>query len=288
KIFVGGISWATTEDGLKFYFDKFGKVEQVNLMKDRHTGQPRGFAFVKFEDKSVIDSVLQAEAHSIDGRNVDVKRAVPRDQAPARGANSSKPVEALKIFVGGLAPTVNEADFKEYFSKFGEVTDAVVMIDRKTSRSRGFGFITFKTEQSVKDALKETHLIHDKAVEIAKPSPHDNLAAKGATPRGYPATATAVGVGAMGAAGGYGYGGYGYGYGGYGYGGGYGGHGGYGGQGYGYGGYGGQQAGYEGYGYAAAAAAAAAGPGGQAPGYGGQGYGAGHPAGGGSGGAHHP
>ncbi|CAM9476462.1 unnamed protein product, partial [Heterosigma akashiwo] len=271
KIFVGGISWATTEDGLKFYFDKFGKVEQVNLMKDRHTGQPRGFAFVKFEDKSVIDSVLQAEAHSIDGRNVDVKRAVPRDQAPARGANSSKPVEALKIFVGGLAPTVNEADFKEYFSKFGEVTDAVVMIDRKTSRSRGFGFITFKTEQSVKDALKETHLIHDKAVEIKQAQPRDNSGRGkgfgghggynniGYPGYGYPGYGYGGGRGgygggrggrggAGGSQGGYGYGGYGYGYGGYGYGGGYGGHGGYGGQGYGYGGYGGQQAGYEGYG----------------------------------------
>jgi len=144
KIFVGGISWTTTDDGLKYYFGKFGKVESVNLMKDRITGQPRGFAFVQFQDKTVIDVVLEVETHTIDGRNVDVKRAVPRDQAPSRGTNSNRPVEALKIFVGGLAPSVTEEEFKKYFSNFGTVTDAVVMIDRKTSRSRGFGFITFE------------------------------------------------------------------------------------------------------------------------------------------------
>jgi hypothetical protein len=41
KIFVGGLSFSTTEDGLRFYFEKFGEVESVDLMKDKNTGQPR-------------------------------------------------------------------------------------------------------------------------------------------------------------------------------------------------------------------------------------------------------
>lgn len=47
KIFVGGLSFSTTEDGLRFYFEKFGEVESVDLMKDKNTGQPR---FVYFSE----------------------------------------------------------------------------------------------------------------------------------------------------------------------------------------------------------------------------------------------
>ena len=54
-----------------------------------------------------------------------------------------KPIETKKIFVGGLAPSVTEADFRLYFDKYGVIRDAVVMFDRQTQRSRGFGFITF-------------------------------------------------------------------------------------------------------------------------------------------------
>jgi RNA recognition motif-containing protein len=54
--------------------------------------------------------------------------------------------ETKKIFVGGLPTTVDEPQFKSYFEKFGTVTDAVVMMDRATQRSRGFGFVTFDTE----------------------------------------------------------------------------------------------------------------------------------------------
>jgi RNA-binding protein Musashi len=48
--------------------------------------------------------------------------------------------------VGGLGGSVTEQDFRHYFEEFGKITDAVVMIDRDTQRSRGFGFITFEEE----------------------------------------------------------------------------------------------------------------------------------------------
>ena len=52
KLFVGGISWQTTDDGLKYYFEKFGALVDVALMKDKNTGSPRGFGFVTFKDAS--------------------------------------------------------------------------------------------------------------------------------------------------------------------------------------------------------------------------------------------
>ena len=88
KLFIGGVSWQTTEEGLAAYFKQFGELIDVALMKNKHTGQPRGFGFVKYRDSSVVDLVL-AQDHLLDGRTVDVKRAVPREKAPLRSGEGA-------------------------------------------------------------------------------------------------------------------------------------------------------------------------------------------------------
>ena len=52
KIFVGGVSWQTNENSLRDHFVKFGELDDVALMADKRTGQPRGFGFVTFKDPS--------------------------------------------------------------------------------------------------------------------------------------------------------------------------------------------------------------------------------------------
>lgn len=69
KLFVGGISWDTTEERLRDYFQAFGDVIEAVIMKDRNTGRARGFGFVVFAEASVADKVVR-ERHVIDGRTV--------------------------------------------------------------------------------------------------------------------------------------------------------------------------------------------------------------------------
>lgn len=69
KLFIGGISWETTEDKLKDYFGSYGDVLQAVVMRDKITGRPRGFGFVVFADPAVLDRVLE-DKHTIDGRTV--------------------------------------------------------------------------------------------------------------------------------------------------------------------------------------------------------------------------
>ena len=69
KIFVGGISWETTEDMLKDHFRSYGNVVGSVIAKDRMTGNPRGFAFVSFSDASALNKVL-ADTHTILARMV--------------------------------------------------------------------------------------------------------------------------------------------------------------------------------------------------------------------------
>ena len=69
KIFVGGLNWSTSEEKLRSYFENFGSVQEAFVSYDRHTGRPRGFGFVVFEDPLVADKVVSIQ-HTIDRREV--------------------------------------------------------------------------------------------------------------------------------------------------------------------------------------------------------------------------
>jgi len=77
KMFVGGISWDTTEEGLNEYFSTYGQLESVKLITDRETGRSKGFAFVVFYEQNDLETVLGQGTHEIDGRSVTPRRATP-------------------------------------------------------------------------------------------------------------------------------------------------------------------------------------------------------------------
>ncbi|KAL2476024.1 RNA-binding (RRM/RBD/RNP motif) family protein [Abeliophyllum distichum] len=179
KLFIGGISWDTDEDRLKEYFGAYGEVIEAVIMKDRTTGRARGFGFVVFAEPTVAERVVK-EKHTIDGRTVEAKKAVPRDDQHLVNRNSSSTQgspgsgRTKKIFVGGLASTVTESDFKNYFYQFGTIVDVVVMYDHNTQRPRGFGFITYDSEDAVDRALHKTfHELNGKMVEVKRAVPKE-------------------------------------------------------------------------------------------------------------------
>ncbi|KAL2475746.1 RNA-binding (RRM/RBD/RNP motif) family protein [Abeliophyllum distichum] len=179
KVFIGGISWETNEERLREYFQTYGEVVEALIMKDRTTGRARGFGFVVFADTSVAEKVVR-ERHTIDGRTVEAKKAVPRDDHQNFNRNNGSiqgspgPARTKKIFVGGLASTVTESDFKRYFDQFGTITDVVVMYDHNTQRPRGFGFITYDSEEAVDKVLFKTfHELNGKMVEVKRAVPKE-------------------------------------------------------------------------------------------------------------------
>ncbi|KAF8097650.1 hypothetical protein N665_0284s0017 [Sinapis alba] len=183
KLFVGGISWETDEDKLREHFSSYGDVSQAIVMRDKLTGRPRGFGFVIFSDPSLLDRVLQ-DKHHIDSREVDVKRAMSREEQQVSGrsgnfnATRSSGGDAYnktkKIFVGGLPPTLTDEEFRQFFEVYGTVADVVIMHDQTTSRPRGFGFVSFDSEDAVDRVLqKNFHDLNGKQVEVKRALPKD-------------------------------------------------------------------------------------------------------------------
>ncbi|KAI0773575.1 hypothetical protein C8Q74DRAFT_1316659 [Fomes fomentarius] len=131
-MFIGGLNWDTTDESLRKYFTQFGKVEACTIMRDA-AGRSRCFAFLTFEDPASVNAVMVRE-HFLDGKVIDPKRAIPRQEHQ----------RATKLFIGGLPGSVTSESMREFFSQFGKVVDATVMLDRETGRSKGFGFVSFE------------------------------------------------------------------------------------------------------------------------------------------------
>lgn len=81
-----------------------------------------------------------------------------------------------KIFVGGLSSNTTEEEFKSYFERFGRTTDVVVMHDGVTNRPRGFGFVTYDSEDSVEVVMQSNfHELSDKRVEVKRAIPKEGI-----------------------------------------------------------------------------------------------------------------
>ncbi len=87
KLFVGNLSFNATQSQLQDLFAAHGTVQEVDIIKDKFSGRPRGFAFVTMETKEAADAAVQAlNGKDIDGRALTVNEARPREErAPRSG-----------------------------------------------------------------------------------------------------------------------------------------------------------------------------------------------------------
>lgn len=82
RIYVGNMSFSTTEDQLRAKFEEFGKVDEVTLVTDRDTGRPRGFGFVTMPDPNEANTAIEAlDSTELDGRTLKVNEARPRRES---------------------------------------------------------------------------------------------------------------------------------------------------------------------------------------------------------------
>jgi len=86
NIFVGNLSFQTTESDLRTAFEAYGTVDRVSIMTDRDTGRSRGFAFVEMSDDNQGEAAINAlNGSSLDGRNLNVNVAKPKTERSGGG-----------------------------------------------------------------------------------------------------------------------------------------------------------------------------------------------------------
>ncbi|XP_059108812.1 heterogeneous nuclear ribonucleoprotein A3-like [Peromyscus eremicus] len=165
KLFIGGLSFETTDDSLREHFEKWGTLTDCVVMRDPQTKRSRGFGFVTYSCVEEVDAAMCARPHKVDGRVVEPKRAVSREDSVKPGAH----LTVKKIFVGGIKEDTEEYNLRDYFEKYGKIETIEVMEDRQSRKKRGFAFVTFDDHDTVdKIVVQKYHTINGHNCEVKK------------------------------------------------------------------------------------------------------------------------
>ena len=87
NLFVGNMHFETTEGDLRALFEQFGEVTRLQVMTDRDTGRPRGFAFVTMDDEGAAKAIAELNGKEFEGRAITVNEAKPREARAGGGGN---------------------------------------------------------------------------------------------------------------------------------------------------------------------------------------------------------
>jgi len=148
KMFVGQVPRSMDEEALKDFFEQFGPVHQLNVLRDKATGVSRGCCFVTFyKRKHALDA--QNDLH-----NVKTMPGMhhPIQMKPADTENRNE----RKLFIGMVCKKLNEEDIKDMFIQFGPIEECTVLRD-DNGISRGCAFVTFSNRQMAIVAIKAMH-----------------------------------------------------------------------------------------------------------------------------------
>jgi cold-inducible RNA-binding protein len=89
KLFVGGLSWDTTDDGLRQAFASYGEITEAKVITDRDTGRSRGFGFVTFvQDEDAKTAISKMDGTSLDGKTIKVNEA--QEKGPRGGGGGGR------------------------------------------------------------------------------------------------------------------------------------------------------------------------------------------------------
>lgn len=166
RLFVGWVPKLFTEADLKPLFDQWGTVQDIIVLKDKTTGQPRGCAFVSYATREEAEAAIQ----HLD-RRVQLPGALSKLEV--RFARSHQYIQAgagpednRQLFFTRAPLTATEADFMALFSRFGTVEEVNLFRERRSNISKGCGFVLMATRDqalAVMETLDERHLM-DQAV----------------------------------------------------------------------------------------------------------------------------
>lgn len=187
KVYVGALTASTTERDLENYFKQFGAVDFVQVIRNRETGQTKGFGFVTMKEATSTQKILNQAVHIVDCRSIRVTMThtarnfewtpsknyeatyVKREEDRIDLLSEVNKIEVRegRIYVGPLPNNVSPNILADHFSTYGIVAHADVSRGPQNICKKPFGIVQFKETMAVKRALQNPrHHINDQFVEV--------------------------------------------------------------------------------------------------------------------------
>uniref|UniRef100_G1M891 Heterogeneous nuclear ribonucleoprotein A1-like n=1 Tax=Ailuropoda melanoleuca TaxID=9646 RepID=G1M891_AILME len=181
KLFIGGLSFETTDESLRSHFEQWGTPADCVMMRDPNTKRSRGFGFVTYATVEEVDAAMDARPHRVDGRVVEPKRAVSREDSQRLGAH----LTVKKTFVGGIKEDTEEHHLRDYFEQYGKIEVIEIMTDRGSGKKRGFAFVTFDDHDSVDEiVIQKSHTVNGHNREVRRALSKQEMASALSSQRG--------------------------------------------------------------------------------------------------------
>ncbi|SPO00564.1 related to PUB1 - major polyadenylated RNA-binding protein of nucleus and cytoplasm [Cephalotrichum gorgonifer] len=147
-LYIGGLDQRVTEEVLRQIFETTGHVQSVKIIPDKNA-KGYNYGFVEYDDPGSAERAMQ----TLNGRRVHQSEIRVNWAYQANSAGKEDTSSHFHIFVGDLSNEVNDEILTQAFSAFGSVSEARVMWDMKTGRSRGYGFVAFRDRAEAEKAL---------------------------------------------------------------------------------------------------------------------------------------
>ncbi|KAB5557968.1 hypothetical protein GE09DRAFT_1058054 [Coniochaeta sp. 2T2.1] len=147
-LYVGGLDPRVTEDVLRQIFETTGHVQNVKIIPDKNA-KGYNYGFVEYDDPGAAERAMQ----TLNGRRVHQSEIRVNWAYQSNTSSKEDTSNHFHIFVGDLSNEVNDEVLMQAFSAFGSVSEARVMWDMKTGRSRGYGFVAFRDRADAEKAL---------------------------------------------------------------------------------------------------------------------------------------
>lgn len=162
EIFVGGIPTSAPEHEVEQVFCRFGKILACRLMR-RPDGTSRGFAFITYAIPESADYAVSCKNKvRVRGKLVEIR--------PGLNIHDSRKYRAQlqhrKIYIGNLAPSVSEAEVRELFALFGDITEIKLVREPAQVNCPIYGFVTFENAETVNQVLNLPSRLHLKGRKI--------------------------------------------------------------------------------------------------------------------------
>lgn len=145
-LYVGGLDPRVTEDVLRQIFETTGHVQSVKIIPDKNGFN---YGFVEYDDPAAAERGMQ----TLNGRRIHNNEIRVNWAYQSNNTAKEDTSNHFHIFVGDLSNEVNDEVLLQAFSTFGPVSEARVMWDMKTGRSRGYGFVAFRERPDAERAL---------------------------------------------------------------------------------------------------------------------------------------
>merc|ERR550534_3665252 len=144
-------------------------------MIDPNTQESRGFGFITYASSEHVEAAFRARPHNLDGKTLDIKRAMPREfNTPGAHAKTKK------LFIGGIGPDLTEDELRGYIesrhpTNIGRLETISIMKDRDTGKNKGFGFLECSDNDFAdRLAISESEcFIQGKKMNIKKAEPKE-------------------------------------------------------------------------------------------------------------------